>query len=70
MAYSAATKHHSILYDDQSSEDVDLSTVKYRLAYRLQPKFLQARARPMRPSEADVTWTSWPLLVAACAVRL
>ncbi|KAL1524405.1 hypothetical protein AB1Y20_019300 [Prymnesium parvum] len=70
MSYNKQTKLHCILYDDQTQEEVDLSVEKYRLWYQLQPQFLSRMRQPRRPADADVTLWSWPLLLAACVVRL
>ena len=38
--------------------------------WQLAPELLKLTRRPFRPALADATFLSWPLLSAACALRL
>ena len=51
-------------------EMLDLASGQYRLTYKLDPALLSLGRRPKRPTLADATFLSWPLLSAAAAERL
>jgi len=59
-AFDAATREYHILYDDNSEERLDLTKVKHRLVYQLQPPHLLRSRNPPAPEVSDVTAYSWP----------
>ena len=61
---------HSLVYDDMSTEEVDLTSVKYQLGYPLLSAQLQPGRRALRPAPTDVTSLSWPILAAAAVLRM
>ena len=55
---------------DRSQEEVDLGKERFRVLCRLTPPHLARSNRPPLPEATDVTYMSWPVLLAAAAVRL
>eukprot|EP00965_Chrysotila_dentata_P028372 943049-Pleurochrysis_carterae.AAC.1 len=49
---------------------LDLSQEDWKLLYRMEPPSLLLASKPSKPSLADVSPISWPILLAAAAVRL
>lgn len=63
-------RRHTILYDDQTQEEVDLQKIQYKFIYRLNPPNLLLSKKPSKPLVSDCTTVTWPPLMAAAAVRL